>query len=417
MAGDEHALFLLLLLGYQIRDLPGRLQASLYLFAGGLLLVLLPPIVYVHIPWDLILALVVPWVFWQNAQSWSPIEMNIPRREVYLWLITAFSLVLVVVFIGDLPLLNATFFGIIAASMLWQASSEKGISTPLEFVGPLTLVFLLLERSLALDAPRRYLGGFFSGASVGIAFALISIAVKKRVPMKHEGIISLGQAYLAYWTALAIGTSAITAALISVVVFAEFTDQRFAIEGSITGSALLDNRLTFFVALGLFLFTAWQTHQPATSVLWLEVGIVLCIGFLTALLGRRWGLSRFELLISAWRSALQLGLFLLGMLILWPRGPELGSVMIWIAFGSAVFLPVLTALLLAALHYVKVRSDENPTNGYLKPDQWPKMKGLFAGIIDQVDREVEIQAKRKFTIVPSCWRYIAMSNAQLLDPP
>ena len=364
MAGYEHALFLLLLLGYLLRDLPGKNQVCLYLISGGLLLVLLPPFISVEIPWNLILALVLPWIFWQNARSWLHIERHLPGREAYLWLITALSLVLIVAFIGDLPWLRAIFFGIIAASMLWQASSREGISNPLGNIGPLTLVFLLVETSLALDAPMHYVGSLFSGAGVGMALALLSIAVVKKVSPRYESWISLGQVYLAYWAALAIGASAIASALISVVVFTEFYQRRLDIKGPITGPALLDGRLTFFVALGLFIFTAWQTHQPATLVLLIEAGLGLCIGLLVTFLGRRMGLPRFEHLSSAWHIALKLGLFLLGTLILWPRGPELGPVIIWIALGSAVFLPVLSAILLAALRDLNAQWDENPPNGF-----------------------------------------------------
>jgi|GEM_PF-669938 len=364
MAGYEHALFLLLLLCYLLRDIPGRHQASLYLIAGGLLLVLLPPIVSVEIPWNLILALVLPWIFWQNARRWLHIEWRLPGREVYLWLIIVLSLALIVAFIENLPWLRAIFFGIIAASMLWQVSGREGISNILGNIGPLTLVFLLVETSLLLVAPDYIPGSLFSGAGVGMALALLSIAVMKKVSPKYESLISLGQVYLAYWAALAIGASAIAAALISVVVFAEFYEHRLDIKGSITGSALLDDRLTFVVALGLFIFTAWQTHQPLTLIQWFEVCLGLIIGLLVTLLGRRIGLPRFEHPNSAWHSTLQLGLFLLGTLILWPRGPELGPVIIWIALGSAVFLPVLSAILLAALHDLNARWDENPPNGF-----------------------------------------------------
>jgi hypothetical protein len=364
MAGYEHALFLLLLLGYLLRDLPGRHQASLYLIAGGLLLVLLPPFITVEIPWNLMLAMLLPWIFWENARSWLHLERRLPRREVYLWLITALSLALIVAFIGNMPWLRASFFGIVAASMLWQASSREGISNPLGNIGLLTLVFLLVETSLVLDAPRHYVGSLFSGAGVGMAVALLSIAVVKKALPKYESVISLGLVYLAYWTALAIGASAIAAALISVVVFTEFQQSRSDSRGAISSSPLVGERLTFFVGLSIFIFTAWQTHQPGTLSLWIEVGLGLYIGFLIALLGRRWGLPRFELLISAWRSALQLGLFLLGTLILWPRGPELGPVIIWIALGSAVTLPVLSAILLAALRDLSARWDEGTQNGY-----------------------------------------------------
>lgn len=364
MAGYEHALFLLLLLGYLLRDLPGKNPASLYLITGGLLLALLPPFTSIVVPWNFILALVLPWIFWNNAQSLLRIERRPLWREVFLWLITALSLTLIVDFIGTLPWLRAIFFGIVASSIMWQAAGHERVASPLGNIGPLALVFLLVETSLVLDAPRRYLGNFFSGASLGIAFALISITVMKRVPLKHENRISLGQVYLAYWTALVIGTSAITAALISAIVFAEFNKRRSDIEGSITGSALLDERLTFFVALALFIFAAWQTHQPVALIQWLEVGLGLIIGLLITLLGRRIGLPQFEHPNSVWYFTLKLGMFLLGALILWPRGPELGPVIIWIALGSAIFLPVFSAIVLKALRNLNMQWNADNPDAY-----------------------------------------------------
>jgi len=364
MAGYEHALFLILLLGWLLRDLHGNNQVSLYLIAGGLLLALMPPFISVQIPWNLFLALVLPWIFWQNARSWLRIERHLMRREVYLWLITALCLVLVMVFVGNQPWIKSIFFGIVASSMLWQASSREGFSNPLGNVGPLALVFLLIETSLALEAPRYFTGSLFSGAGVGIALALLSIAAVKKAPPKYESWISLGQVYLAYGSALVIGASAIVAALANVVAFAEFHQRRLDINGSIKGAALSNDRLTFFIALGIFIFTAWQTHQPVTLILLLEAGFGMCIGLLIAFLGRRMGLPRFVQLSSIWRSLLQFGLILLGMFLLWPRGPEMGPIIIWIALGSAVFLPVLLAILLAALHDLKMRWDENPRNGF-----------------------------------------------------
>jgi len=349
MAGYEHALFLLLLLGFLLRDLHGRHKSSLYLIVGGLLLVLLPPIVSVKIPWDLILALVLPWILWQSALNWLNITLKFPVREISLWIITAICLGLITVFIGDLPLIRGIFFGIVAASMFWQMSSRGEISNPLEVIGPLTLVFLLVETSVPLEDPKLYFGSLFSGAGVGVALAIISIAMIKKVPPKYESWILLGQVYLAYWIALALNTSPIAAVLISVIVFIEFHYTRLeGNEGTIT-PARLDNRLPFVILLALFIFTAWQTHQPLTLIQWLEVVLGLCTGLLVALIGRRIGVPRFEYLSSNWRSALKLGIFLFGILLLWPRGSELRLVLIWVALGLAVFLPVLSAILLAAL--------------------------------------------------------------------
>ncbi len=359
MAGYEHALFLLLLLIFLLVDLQGRHKSSLYFIVGGLLLVLLPPIVSVKIPWDLILALVLPWILWQNALNWLNITWNFPVREIFLWIITAICLGLITVFIGDLPLIRGIFFGIIAASMFWQMSSREKIFNPLEVIGTLTLVFLLVETSIPLEDAKLYFGSLFSGAGVGIALAIISIAVIKKVPPKSGSWILLGQVYLAYWIALALNTSPIAAVLISVIVFVEFHYTRLGDNEATITPARLDNRLPFFILLALFIFTAWQSHQPVTLIQWFEVVLGLCVGLLITLIGQRIGVPRFEYLSSNWERILKLGIFLFGILLLWPRGSELGLVLIWVALGLAVFLPVLSAILLAALHDLSTQGDRN----------------------------------------------------------
>jgi hypothetical protein len=350
MAGYEHALFLLLLLGFLLRDLQGRHKSNLYFIVGGLLLVLLPPFISVKIPWDLILALVLPWIFWQSAWNWLHISWKFPIREITLWILTAFCLGLITVFIGDLPIIRAIFFGIVAASMFWQMSSRGEISNLLEVIGPLTLVFLLVETSIPLEDPKLYFGSLFSGAGVGIILAIISIALIKKVPSKYESWILFGQVYLAYWIAFALKTSPIAAVLISVIVFVEFHYTQSAGKEATITPTRLNNRLPFFILLALFIFTAWQSHQPVTLIQWFEVVLGLCVGFLVALIGQRSGVPRFEFLSSNWRSVLKLGTFLFGILLLWPRGSELKPLLIWVALGLAVFLPVLSAILLAALH-------------------------------------------------------------------
>jgi hypothetical protein len=356
LAGFEHALFILLLLSYLLRETSGRQRARFLLIAGGLLLALLPPFFRFDIPWNVILALVLPLFFWQNAQNWLRFERRFSWQEVSLMLITAFSLTAIVGFLGNLPWARAFFFGIVASSMLWQAMSPGDLPNLAGNIGQLTLVFLLVETSLPLGDPSRYFGSLFSGAGVGIALALLSIAVIRKMPRRYVRWISIGQIYLAYWIATAIGASEIAAALINIVVIEEFLFHQLDDHEAIPLSARLDDRPTFFICGGLFIFTAWQMHQPVTPIQWVEVFLGLCVGFLVALLGKRIGLPRFDHLHSPLQIGLKPGLFLLGVLILWPRGPELESTMIWIALGLALSLPGLSALMLAALQDMKTKS-------------------------------------------------------------
>ena len=364
MVDYRHALFMLLLLCHILRKTRDEDPLSLYLVAGGLLLVFMPPAVAFEIPWNLVLALFLPLIFWQNARDWLHIDRRVPRSDIYIWLLAALSVLLIVALIGNQPWFMAIFLGIITASMLWQAAYRERISNPLGNIGSLTLAFLLVETSLAWDVPIYFPGSLFSGAGVGIGFALLSIVLCKKVSPKYESWVSLGQVYLAYWTALFISASAIAASLVSIVIFDEFHQSSLNVRQSNTASTILNHRYFNIVFLALFVFIAWQTHQPLALVQWLVVGLGLCSGFLVALLGRRIGLPQFERLNSTWHSTLQTGLFLLGTLILWPRGPKLMPVMIWIALGSAVFLPVLSIILVKALHVLETGSSENPPNSF-----------------------------------------------------
>ena len=354
MAGFEHALFLLLLLVYLVSVLPEKHPGYLYLILGGLLFVLLPPVVHIEIPWDLLLALVLPWIFWRSARNWLDLDWRLSWREVVLWVIVVFILAVTAVFVGGLRWEKAAFFGFFSASMLWQALGGGRVSNPLASVGALALVFLLVETSLSFSDFWSFFGSLFSGASVGIAIGLLSAAAARKAAPRFGNLIFLGQAYLAYWAALAIGISGIAAALFSVVVFAMYyQDTR---QPSIRNS-LMEHRLIFFAFFVLFILLTWQIHQPATPGIWIEVGIGLCVGFLVAQVGWRWELPGFGFHRSAWYAGLVLSIFLLGALILWPRGPELSPAVLWVGFGTALFLPMLSKILLTALHDLHADSE------------------------------------------------------------
>lgn len=359
MTGYEHALFLILLLGFLLGSLQDKHQTRLYVLAGGLFLVFLPPVVNIKIPWDLLLALVLPWILWQNAHNWLHISWKFQKREFFLWILTVFCLGLIVVFIGDLFWIRAAFFGIIAASMFWFLSRQSEQSGLLEVIGPLTLIILLIETSLPMNEPRLYFGSLFSGAGIGIFLAIISISIMKRVPVTFTRWILLVQVYLAYWIAFALKTSPIAASLVSFIIFTEFYMIRQDGNKRITPSTQFDNRVPFYILLVLFVFTAWQTHQPVTLVQWSEVFLGLLAVFLITFLGQRIGVPRFEHLSLNWRNSLKLGLFLFGFLLLWPRGSELNPVMIWIALAMAVFLPVLSDILVRGLRDIATEQPRN----------------------------------------------------------
>jgi hypothetical protein len=349
MTGYEHALFLILLLGLLLIDLRARHPISFYILTGGFLLALLPPFVSIKIPWELILGLVLPWILWRSAQNWLQISWRFQQREIFLWILTVLCLGLIVYLMGGLYWVRAAIFSIIATSLFWHLSHQREGSCLLEVIGPLTLIVLLIETSLPLNEPVLYIGDLFSGAGIGIFLAILSITVLKKAPVTYTKWILLGQVYLSYWIAFALKSSPIAAGLIGVIVFTEFYLIRLIGKERTALPSQFDNKVHFYILLVLFVFTAWQTHQPVALVQWSEVILSLLAVLLIAFLGKRMGIPRFERLNLNWRNSLKLGLFLFGILLLWPRGPELKPVVIWVALGMAIFLPVLSFILLAVL--------------------------------------------------------------------
>jgi hypothetical protein len=349
MAGYEHALFIILLLGYLLIGLRDRHQLSLFILMGGVFLALLAPFVRIKIPWDLVLALILPWILSQYAQNWLHITWKFLKRDMLLWVLTVICLGLIVHLIGGSAWLTAASFGIIAASMFWQLSRWSKQPGLLEVLGPLTLIILLVETSLPLNDPNLYIGSLFSGAGIGVILAIFSLAVIKKVPERTSKWILLIQSYLAYWIAYALKISPIAAVLIGFVIVIEFYLIRRESKENIIAPVHFNDRAPFYILMAIFIFTTWQTHQPMAPLQWSEVILGLLIGLLIAFLGQRIGVPRFENLVLNRRNILKLGLFLFGFLLLWPRGSELKPVIIWVALGMGAILPAISAILVAAL--------------------------------------------------------------------
>jgi len=364
MVGYEHALFLILLLGYLLISLRDRHPFSIYVLTVGVLLTLLPPFYRFTISWELFLALILPWILSQGAQNWLRISWEIPKRDIYLWLSTALFLGMVIYFIGGSHWLRTVYIGVIAASMFWNLSRSRERSNLLEVIGPLTIIFLLVETSLPLNEPALYIGTLFSGAGIGIILAIISIVSMKKVPVEHSRWILLVQSYLAYWIAYVLKASPIAAVLIGVVAFIEFCLLRLGKKETEITHSRIDNKYPFYVLLVMFVFIAWQTHQPMTLIQWAEVILGLFAGVLIAILGQRIRVPRFEHLTLNWQNVLKLGLFLVSFLLLWPRGSEINPLIIWVALGMAILLPVISAILLAVLRDISTDKPVNYTDDF-----------------------------------------------------
>jgi hypothetical protein len=309
MVDFEHTLFMLLLLVAIFNAKLPRRRLTYFFIIGGTGLALLPPFIKFPIPWNLILNLSIPLLFWQNARRWVTASWSLSWRELALWLATVVSLTAALTVTGYLFLTGAVLFGLMAASMLWRAIEPDSHSTLLSQIGPLALVFLLTEVAPAVETPNRYLGGLFSGAAIGIAIGLLAIVVVQRFSPEWRGWFVLLQIYLAYWLAVAMDVSAVVAALLSVAVFVDGSLRRGAKAENLWLPALTNSWIGFSMLLLLFITLGWQAHQPPTQALWIEAGLGLVIGHMIAWLGHIVGVAGLDKPANVWWAGLRVGLF------------------------------------------------------------------------------------------------------------
>jgi hypothetical protein len=348
MIDFEHTLFMLLLLVAIFNAKLPQLRVTIFLILAGVSLALLPPSIKFPIPWNLILNLIIPLLFWQNARRWLHASWGLSWRELALWSATVASLAAIFTLSGFLSLTGALLFGLMAASMLWRAFEPGSHSTQISQIGPLALVFLLTEVALAVETPERYLGGLFSGAAVGIGVGLIAILFAHRLRSNRRGWIALVQIYLAYWLALAINVSAVVAALLSIAVYVEGSLRRGVIEENILLPAPTNHWIGFVLLLAVFVVLGWQAHQPLTAILLIEATMGLIVGVVVAWIGTKSEAVGLELPANIWWVGLRMGIFLFAALLLWPRSMLLDPLQLLVAVGIAAVTMVLASTVLDA---------------------------------------------------------------------
>jgi len=110
-----------------------------------------------------------------------------------------------------------------------------------------------------------------------------------------------------------------SSALLSVLVLVGLGLTQGFFEKNKIRPAPLNTQLGFIILLLLFIFLAWQVHQPISGYLLIEVLIGTSIGILTARVGKWLKLGSFINLDISWIAGIKVALFLLPALILWPR--------------------------------------------------------------------------------------------------
>jgi len=197
-----------------------------------------------------------------------------------------------------------------------------------------------------VETPTRYLGGVFSGISIGAAIALGAIFFSKKAAAHLRSWIAIGQIYLAYGFASLTGVSAVSASLTSVIAYAVLAVNRKLWQDTEIRPMPLNTWPGFGILLALFVFLGWQAHQPISTALLLEVLVGYGIGMLVAGIGRLLKLSSFSGKASLWKAGLSAAVLLFPALLLWPRHTIEQPALLAYAFGLAGLVLALSRITL-----------------------------------------------------------------------
>ncbi len=341
----EHTLFILLLLSSLLNAKPPRQRWTLLVILLGIILVFLPPPREIQLPWETILGLVIPVLLWQNVRRITTATWR-GWSSLFLWGFTSLLFSSFLLLIGNLKWPGALLFGMIVASMIWRAGEPESGASYMSQVGTLTLIFLLTEVDVAIQSPNFYIGGVFSAAFNGLITALFGLYLLRKVPQKFHSWIGIGQVYIAYWFSYFAGVSTITAALVSIMAFVWL--RQYSKLGSYekTLSAPLNSWPGFSLIFALFLLLGWQSHEPISPFLFIEVigGTLLGIGIVWC--GIKWENPAFQQQGPFWLLGLRITVLLFPALLIWPRGILQQPIHLVVALGLSVSVIGLSYLVL-----------------------------------------------------------------------
>jgi len=333
----EHTIFILLLLSGVLNSKPPQQRWAAVIVMIGVLLVFIPPAHTMDIPWDLVLGLVLPLLLWQNIRRIINAEWR-GWKSVALWGITMIVFGAALWAGGALNWPGALLFGIIAASMVWRAGEPESGASYMSQVGPLALVFLITEVEAAIQIPDHYVGGIFSGAFFGILTALLGLYLIQKTSPKFHSWIGVGQIYLAYWISYIAGVSAVSAALVGVMMFIWLNQYYKLGLHEKAPPAPLNTWPGFVLILGLFLLLGWQAHEPVSSFIAIEIFVVTLIGLAVTWLGRRWDIPAFQKNQPFWLTGVRIAALLFPALLIWPRDLLKEPIQLAAAIGISILV-------------------------------------------------------------------------------
>jgi hypothetical protein len=88
--------------------------------------------------------------------------------------------------------------------------------------------------------------------------------------------------------------------------------------------------------LGLFLLLGWESHQPLTDLILLEVLFGTLLGLFITWLGIRWKIPAFETKRPIWLTGVRISSLLLPTLLIWPRDLIKEPILLAAAIGISI---------------------------------------------------------------------------------
>jgi hypothetical protein len=187
-----------------------------------------------------------------------------------------------------------------------------------------------------IQTPTQYVGGIFSGISVGVLIALGALYLAQKTTPQARNWVAVGQVYLAYGFAYVAGVSSVAASLASVITFVTVGLYVSLWPHNRVQPTPLNTWPGFTFILILFLILGWQAHYPISSTIVLEIAFGFVLSVLIAWIGQRLKLETFSADIPLWRIGLRVSLLLFAALLIWPHQTLQQPILLAYAFGIAV---------------------------------------------------------------------------------
>ncbi|MEK6221370.1 MAG: hypothetical protein N2D54_03900, partial [Chloroflexota bacterium] len=172
----------------------------------------------------------------------------------------------------------------------------------------------------------------------GVLSAIFGLYLLRKTDEKYLSWIGYGQVYFAYWFSYYQGVSPISAAFVSIVAFVWLRQYSQLGFHRTELPAPMKSWVGFSMIFALFLLLGWQSHQPISSLLFIEVILGTLLGIGIVWLAYKSKNPAFEDKGPFWLISLRITVFLFSALLIWPRDILQQPIQLIVAIGLSVLV-------------------------------------------------------------------------------